>query len=604
MATQVTQAPIPKDEYLSFDAYTMKQHIRDMLNESGTFTDQNFEGSYLSTINNVVSYTFNSLMYYLNKTSSESMFSEAQIYENINRIVKMLSYKPIGFQTATLPFSPTVGSLTPGVYLIPKYSYFIANEISYSFNEDIIFEKSIEGAEALTDIANSELLFQGRFREYAIQTATGEDNEIINLTTPDSVSVDHFNIQVYVYRNLDDRWEQWSQTENLYLEPATASKFESRLNENKQYEIKFGNDINGAKLNTNDRVAIYYIESSGVNGEIGPGFLNNSSFVIFNSSQISEIMRDVRTTTASTLPNSNLFTAVNTFPSSNAKNIESPDDIRANAPGIYRSQLRLVTRDDYRNFILTNFGNYVHDTSIANNWQFLSGRMKYLYDLGLENPMTDTPTLYAHSLFADSCNFNNIYVTACPKTSVTTTNNTPVLSNSQKQSIVSTINPRKTLTSEIVMLDPIYMGVDIALNKDNANITTADIDLSSLYIVKQTNARRSDQDIKQDIVEIFTSEFAQANQTLGNKINITDITNQILSVEGVSKIYTKRTDTGEVSEGLTLVVFNPIYPQDVSIVNNNTDLLDFQFAYLSNSEDLFARIEIESQVKIYENIEY
>ena len=595
---------IHKDKYLAFDAFTMKQHIKDMLNESEVFTDQNFEGSYLSTINNVVSYTFNSLMYYLNKTSSESMFSEAQVYENISRIVKMLSYNPIGFQTATLPFVPVAGNYAPGIYLIPRYSYFINDSIAYSFTEDVLFEKTSTSTQILTDIANSELLHQGRFREYALLTASGEDNEIVNLTTPASVNVDHFNIHVYVYNNIRDVWEQWRQTESLYLEPSDSTSFEARLNENAQYEIKFGNNINGAKLGRDDKIAIYYLHSDGVNGEVGTGFLNNSSFVQFSSTQITNIMNNVRTNTAIILPSNEQFGASNTFSSSRSKNIESPDDIRKNAPGIYRSQLRLVTRDDYKNFITTNFGNFIHDVDISNNWEFLSTRMKYMYDLGVDNPLTDTSTLYAHLLFADSCNFNNIYVTACPKTSVTTENISPVLSNSQKQSIISTIQSRKTLTTELVLLDPVYMGIDIAINSGNNNITTDDIESSVLYVVKKSNSRRAEQDIKQDIADILTTEFSQTNQSLGNYINITNITNKILSVDGVGKIYTKRTDTGQTTDGLSLISFNPIYPQDVSIINNNTTLLNFQFAYLNNIENISSRIEVETQVKIYENIEY
>ena len=45
-------------------------------------------------------------MFYLNKTSTESLFSDAHIYENMNRIVKLIDYKPVGNQSATLSQSP------------------------------------------------------------------------------------------------------------------------------------------------------------------------------------------------------------------------------------------------------------------------------------------------------------------------------------------------------------------------------------------------------------------------------------------------------------------------------------------------------------------
>ena len=70
----MSDCPSTKDGYLAFDALSLKQHIKDRLNESGVFTDQNYEGSYISTVIDIIAYTFNVLMFYLNKTSSESMF--------------------------------------------------------------------------------------------------------------------------------------------------------------------------------------------------------------------------------------------------------------------------------------------------------------------------------------------------------------------------------------------------------------------------------------------------------------------------------------------------------------------------------------------------
>ena len=76
---------IKKNEYVAFDAVSLRDFIRQRLTDSGLFTDQYFEGSNIAAINNIVAYSFHTLMYYLNQTSTESMFSESQIYENINR---------------------------------------------------------------------------------------------------------------------------------------------------------------------------------------------------------------------------------------------------------------------------------------------------------------------------------------------------------------------------------------------------------------------------------------------------------------------------------------------------------------------------------------
>ena len=78
-ATDNKDLNIAANEYVAFDALSLKNFITTRLNQSNIFTDQNFEGSNITAINNIIAYSFHTLMYYLNQTSTESMFSEAQL---------------------------------------------------------------------------------------------------------------------------------------------------------------------------------------------------------------------------------------------------------------------------------------------------------------------------------------------------------------------------------------------------------------------------------------------------------------------------------------------------------------------------------------------
>ena len=143
MATQNTEFKLQSNAYAAFDATSLKRLIIDRLNAGGTFTDQNFEGSNLGSIIDVIAYSYHVLLFYLNKTSTESLFSEAELYENMNRIVKSIDYKPIGFQTSTLSFEANgTSSLEIGTYTIPRYSYFSIDGIDYSFIDDTTFSKT------------------------------------------------------------------------------------------------------------------------------------------------------------------------------------------------------------------------------------------------------------------------------------------------------------------------------------------------------------------------------------------------------------------------------------------------------------------------------
>ncbi len=603
--TQNTLFEIPKDGYLAFDALSMKQLINENLNKTGVFTDQNYEGSYLSNIINIIAYSYNALMFYLNKTSTESMFTEAQIYENMNRIVKMLGYNPIGFQSSILPFKLEAVNLSKGLYVIPRYSYFIKNNIAYSFNEDVIFNKTIESeVELLTDVNLNKVLYQGRFYEHPSYTATGEDNETFIFSVDSNVLVDHFNIFVYRYSINDQKWEQWSSTDNLFLDQPDSKKYEIRLNPEQNYEIKFGNNINGLRLNPNDLIAIYYLQSDGSAGEISSGEIDNATYVRFFTNQFGNIYTDLNSTNAQLVLSTDTLRISNTLPSTRSKNGESVDDIRASAPTLFRTQYRLVTSSDYRTFILNNFANFIQDVSVANNWEYIASRLKYYYDLGLTNPDRVGGPLYAQVNFADSCNFNNIYVTAVPKTSISSISTAPSLSVSQKQVIINSLESRKTLTTEVIILDPVYIAADIGLASDSTDINVGDIEDTSIVVIKSLTSRRTDDDIRADIESLFKETFDQNNLKLGQSINLIDLTSKILSIQGIGELYSQNNKTGARVPGLIFYTFDPIYPSTVDINTSQIKIEDFQFLYFNDLDGLVDRIIVQQAPTVYEKVEF
>ena len=85
-----TDFSLNKNAYATFDATSLKQLIKERLNEGGIFTDQVYEGSNISAIIDIISYSYHTLLFYLNQTSSESMFNQATLYENMNRIVNII----------------------------------------------------------------------------------------------------------------------------------------------------------------------------------------------------------------------------------------------------------------------------------------------------------------------------------------------------------------------------------------------------------------------------------------------------------------------------------------------------------------------------------
>jgi hypothetical protein len=600
------QYDIPKGGYVAFDATSLRQLIVDRLNEQKVFTDQNVIGSNLAAIIDIIAYSYNTLIYYLNRTSSESMFTEAQLYENINRIVKLIDYSPIGFQTSTLSFNCSAQNLTPGVlYTIPRYTYIITNNVPFSFNEEITFLKTTNVIEDINELAQQKLLFQGLYQEYPIQTAIGEENETVVLN-PGNDLVDHFNIDIFVKSVLTNKWEPFTKTNNLYLENGIAKKYEIRLNGSKKYEVKFGNNINGIKLNSGDQIAIYYLASSGEQGEVGSGALNRGQVVRYNTVQFNEILTDVFNNQYRFLQSNEMVNLLftNTTNSTTIKQPETPDEIRQSAPANYRSQYRLITTRDYENFVKTNFANLLADVKCVNNWEYISGYLKYFYDIGLTDPLKTERALFNQIQYADSCNFNNLYLVVAPRTN---SSNLNYLLPAQKELINSTLLPVKIATSETVFVDPVFKAIDFGITNTPSSFNPiSEIDLTYLEIVKKTSSRKDNQSIINDITNVFTTYFDRNNIRLGQVLDLRQLTQQILSIDGVDTFYTKRTDDPSISiEGLSLFCWNPVYPENDKITTtNNISLKYFEYPYLYSFDTLPNKIRVTTVTTPFETIEY
>ena len=497
-----------------------------------------------------------------------------------------MDYKPLGPQTANLSFSMTVDTLNAGIYTIPRYTSLNIGGIKYSFAADFVFNKTSNITREI--INHNELLYQGSFFEFPTHTATGADNELIYLTTTDTDIVDNFFVDVYV-KNLENKWEKFTKTQSLYLHDAKQKVYELRYNENRRYEIKFGNGINGKRLVKGDSVAIFYIKSDGVAGEVGANVLDSAKLLMFSSRNYNNILLDTRTSSNILSKNQLLsVTMANSCGSSYFTPPESVSQIKANAPSVFQSQYRLVTKNDYAFFIKSNFSNIIQDVVSMSNNEYLNSYIQYYYNLGLTQPQLESRAMFNQVNFADACNFNNVYMFVVPKTVAPLS----YLNPSQKALIIETMQEEKILTSDIVLLDPVYMALDVALGIGNTT-SISDIKQTQIVIQKNTNSRRTDDSIRQEVANYIQFYFSHRNMMLGAVLDINKLVADITGIEGVKAIFTRRKDSGLTVDGLRFFIFDPIMGEkSSSTIVSNKQIEDFQFAYLY-TRNLLSRIVIE-----------
>jgi len=599
---------LPLNAYAAFDATNLKSLMQQRLNDGGVFTDQIFEGSYFNSLLDVIAYSYNVLLFYLNKTASESLYSQSQIYENMNKIVKSLNYNPVGFQTSVLAFSAVAPeTIVPNAYTIPKFSFFNVNGINYTFTSDYTFIKSSVGKEELTQLMDSALLYQGTIVEFPLYIASGAPYEQFSVAAvgPDGQNeiIDHKSIFVFV-RDETGIWREWSRVDSLFLTNPDSEVFECRINENQRYTIKFGNSVNGRQLLQNYAVAVYYLKSDGNAGTIGPNALNGNRLFLLNTPQFNTIFNDTKTSqNYINQADASKLQFTNPNASTSFSDLEDVNSIRNNATNTFKTQYRLITTGDFETYVKTNFSNIIYDVKAVNNWDYTAEHMRYLYNIGLKSPSEDSRVLYNQVNFADSCDFNNVYIYLVPKLQKTNSTilNNNFLSVGLKTFIENGLRPYKMTTSEIVMMDPVYVaaGLGVASNSEiTSRALTTDINLSTfLNIGRDPDSRLSETEIKNRVLQVFKDYFDVKNVKLGQIIDLDEITNKILNIEGVETITTSRVvnDQNIEKSGISLIVFNPVYSEpteDIQIVNQNIKLPYFKIPYLYNADKLLSQIRV------------
>ena len=151
----------------------------------------------------------------------------------------------------------------------------------------------------------------------------------------------------------------------------------------------------------------------------------------------------------------------------------------------------------------------------------------------------------------------------------------------------------KTVTCDPIVMDPVYVAADIGYRSSSETLTTELPGKTSLMLVQEDSSRANSNDIIQKVISIFKNYFNTLNATIGMTIDITAITNDILSIQGVTTFYTYRPDLSDVYiEGLSMMVWNSVYDTDIVQTTQNYKLPVFKFPYYENIDSLTDRIKV------------
>ena len=590
---------IPSEQnFALFEGSSIKQFIIEQLNKGGIYVDQKYLGSNLNAFIDIIAVMLQQILFHYNNTASESTFATATLYENMNKLVSLFNYKPTGKQTSILPIKYNINMVSStreaGTYIIPRYSFINYNN-SFVLKEDLSFT-----FQSNKNISIDDILFQGTLTESDPYIFNGEDFEIITLidtnikTTSGKFISDNF-FDVYV-QEPNGKWTQYEKVNSLFEYSGTSKVFECRINENYNYDFKFGNNINGYKPVEGSKVIIFYLISDGTKAEVGDDVISNAQLYLYNSTAFKEIIMDTTTGIFSTLPNYinsediKYISVNNTGRSTPVSTVESVETMRNNVPKIFAAQSRLLTKQDYIAYIKKLFNNFVKDCYIFNNSDYTGSYLKYFYNIGLDSPNIDTRVLLNQVTFQSSCAFNNIYVVLLPLINTIIDDKVPNYVNTNlKQYILEQLEPYKDIAHNITPIDPIYKAISFGIERTERNTLPEHFDDVKLVLIRDRYSNFSTEYIKAQAESIFKNYFN--NVKLGDEINISQILGELVQISGVIDCY--MTDGDTTNNKLTFIVWNPLYEEaDFTITSQNITLAPYMYQYFYDLKNINSKITI------------
>ena len=337
---------MPLVNFSNLDFDQVKTSLKDYLRSNSDFTDYDFEGSNLSSILDVLAYNTYITSYNANMVTNEVFIDSATLRENVVSLARNIGYLPRSrtASTATISFFVDVTGVTPAPATITLNKGPVAssagqtgvNSYVFCILEDVTVPVFTDSNGTATATFNEVKISEGTLVTNAFTSSSVNPNQKFIL--PNS-GIDTSLMTVTVRSNASETTGAKYSSQNSIFDIDSSSKvyFLQEI-EDERYEIFFGDDIFGKKLEEGNYVTVEYVVSS------GDGANGISNFTFAGRLSYIRNAQSYSVTTGVSLLSTDLK-------STGGEGIETVDSIKKFAPRIYASQNRAVSANDYETLI-------------------------------------------------------------------------------------------------------------------------------------------------------------------------------------------------------------------------------------------------------------
>lgn len=326
----------------------LRASIKNYIKTKSTFTDYDFEGSNLSMLVDILAYNTLYTTYNLNMASNELNLDTAVLRDNIVSHAKRLGYNPNSYTSSKVQTDITVsgllalqvnriglksGPILSTTFQGKNYTFVARDPLNLTVSGDTAVFRDVELYEGTT--------FSIR---YTVDTSNENQRFIIPNTYIDSDSV---KVSVKADSTSTTATNYTRKNTIVGVSPSDTVFFVEEI-QDQQYEIVFGDDVIGRKLQNGEIVTIQYIITAG-------GELNNVKEDSLKFVGTVEYVDSNNVKGKVALSNINF--SLNTDSSFGGSNFEDIASIKFRAPRYFAAQERAVTISDYESLIMQIYGN-------------------------------------------------------------------------------------------------------------------------------------------------------------------------------------------------------------------------------------------------------
>lgn len=333
---------IPVQE-LDFDK--IKSNLKKYLQSQTKFQDYDFEGSSLSILLDLLAYTTHYSGFHAHMLNNESNVDSAYLKSSMNSKGKFQNYVPGSKKSAEAVVTVNVSvddsnEPTDRKIIIPrgqtiKSNNNTADTRTFVLVDDLYIYNKSYTAGVYDYTSEQTLIYEGSFESQRFTVDETLLNQRFIIRDP-NIDISSLRVRVFDSAN-DSNFITYKKAEDHMVINGESSVFFVTVNEDDYYEIQFGNDVYGRRVQHGNMVECTFVSTNGEQG-------NNAKVFTFGGDF--------------TYKGTDYGVTVNTIsPAEGGMEPEGVEDLRFNIPYHYRRQNRAVIVDDYKNLLLSEYRN-------------------------------------------------------------------------------------------------------------------------------------------------------------------------------------------------------------------------------------------------------